>query len=174
MSDDERAASSDDGGASGGDHVEALRIQLTDYRQVVQNQQQRVNYIDRKAAKLSRFVLLVFGVIATGVGVFPERFPANALVLAGLAVLLVAFVFGVVAQSASELRTGSRARHGDDLLHANASEREWLEVLIADYSTWVEGNQLELSKSAFYLSLTQTTLIVGVVIVAAGLIVRVL
>lgn len=171
VSNDPTASDSAESGEDG-DYVAALRTQLADYRQVVQNQQQRVNYLDRKAAKLSRFVLAVFGVVATGVSVFPTQFPSNGLVIVGLVALIGAFIAGVLAQSASELKTGSRARHADGLLELKPTETEWLEVLVDDYGDWVAGNQLELSKSAFYLRITQYAVIVGIVGVALGLGVR--
>ncbi|MFC6732541.1 MULTISPECIES: hypothetical protein [unclassified Haladaptatus] len=154
---------------TGDGYVESLRVEREEFRRVVNDQLSQAEDVEQTSAKLSRFVLVIMGVIASGVGIFPQQFPLNAGIVLGTGLLLVSFVLGVSVQQYPDMRAGVAARHANSLTERELGERQWLERLLGDYKAWVRWNEVELDNLSTLFAYAQNAFILGVVVTGVSL-----
>lgn len=161
----------DDAGSIG-----TLRSACGESRAVLDHEIDILNDIDDKAVWTVRTAVLVVGLVVSAASITGNRglsLPTPVKVSAGLgvSVLLGAMVSGVMTYAISAPEPGISAQYRAAVLDGTIPEAQWRRELLDGYDRWIAQMQDVNEKNGYYLFVTQTLLLLGVVLlsVAGGL-----
>ena len=178
-----------DGGATtGGDDppqpgeydVEALRTTQSEVRAVLDHQIRTFDDLDSKAMRTARLTGVLLGFILTGVTFLArEGTPALAPYLnwfsfLGVGALLLSIVVALLTYTLSYAETGVGPDGVERLVRERYSETEWLVLLLRSEAKWMRANNRRQAVNANLLTASHAVLIVGILLLTAGIAVPIL
>lgn len=149
--------------------MKALRLQHEEARTVLDHHVRLAADIEDKAMRTVRVeVLLVAALLTTAQVVGPESPFVNTATKLGSGFLVLSLVTGIVTYAYSSPDFGPGPRYNDEIVANQHSEHEWLSVLLTDYADWIERTERITYRHGLFLSVCQTTLICGLLLLAIG------
>lgn len=178
---DERSVSLPDDGVY---DVRTLRTAYDDGRAVLDHQLDTAGDIDDKAAHTLRILLLIFGLIATGISVAVrgaiESSPEtqahvmvaflNVLTVLGVVGLFASMGFAIWAYSNTEMISGMRGERTWTHLRDRPTERKLLLSWLERYRYWTLSNELSISRDATILFVCHLLLYVSIMLFVVGVV----
>lgn len=153
-----------------------LRSACEESRAVLDHEIAILNDIDDKAIWTVRTAVLIIGLVVSAASITGNRgvsTPTPVKVSAGLgvSVLLASLVSGVMTYSIAAPEPGISAQYRTAVLDEDIPEREWRRELLEGYNRWIAQMQLVNERNGYYLFVTQSLLLLGVLLlsVAGGL-----
>lgn len=145
----------------------AREVLLEETRRQLDRQAAEVENIDTKAAKTVRYTLLGLAALATAFSFAPDTPTPNDWIGAGVFVLLGSVAVGVFTYTVSRVYVAAPAVLEVDVegMSAESIRDDILTQLAED----LDDNEDMLSGDAFFLLITQSLFVIGVILVAAGL-----
>lgn len=155
------------------DSTATLRSACAESRAVLDHEIDILNDIDDKAIWTVRTAVIIVGLVVSAASIAGNQGVSPPLSVkvtagAGVAVLLATMGSGVLTYSISAPEPGISAQYRTAVLNEAISERAWRRELLEGYNRWIAQMQLVNEKNGFYLFLTQTLLLVGVVLLAVA------
>lgn len=149
--------------------TETLEFTCSEAREVTDHQIATMNDLDDKAMWTLRLIVLVLGLVMTGLSVAIRadlpmlgRF-VNQFTGAGFFFLVVSATLSVVVYSSGKLTAGPGPDDIELLLHEGYERPEWQRLVLTGYRDWMRTNQTSIRRDATVLALCQTFLVVGMV-----------
>lgn len=164
--------------------VRTLRAAYSDGRAVLDHQLETASEIDDKAAHTLRILLLIFGLIATGVSVAVrgaiESTPEtqvrvtiaflNVITVIGVVGLLSSMAFAIWAYSNTEMISGMKGERTWTLLRDRPTEQQLLLSWLEKYRYWTLLNEFSIARDATILFVCHLLLYVGIVLFVLGVV----
>lgn len=152
-----------------GTAVETLRSARDEARTTLDHQLSALNDLDDRAMRTVRIALVVVGLLVSATTLGTVRQFVNAITVAGVIALVFSVLVGLSTYSATDPEAGTGSDYLAETLDAPYSEKEWLSTLVAGYAEWIEDARALNETNAQLLVLAQTSLGLGVVLLAVGI-----
>lgn len=157
---------------------DTLELTCSEAREVIDHQIDTMNDLDDKAMWTLRLIVLVFGLVMTGVSVAVRadvsdlgRF-VNPLTQAGFFCLTVSAGLSVIVYSSGTLTVGPGPADINQLLQRGYERPNWRRRLLEGYQKWMRTNQTNIRRDATLLAVCQAFLVVGMVTFFYGVVSR--
>mgnify|MGYP000571305455 CR=1 FL=1 len=137
-------------------------IAYAEARAVIDSQNTTMSDIDDKAMRTLRLNALLLGLLVTGFQIEPTMFHL-ALLKAGVGLLVLSTICGVITYNESNLYVGPRGEYIEDLATEEFPDPPWEADLLVTMSGMVAENYDDIRRNAKLLTLTQATLLCGIV-----------
>lgn len=154
--------------------LQALRVTREESRAVLDHQIAMLNDLDDKAMRTVRTAVLLLGILASAAGIAgPERlarldFLVQIFSIVAGGCLFLSAIVGTGVYVVSDITFGIGPSYRDEVCRSEYSEREWLELLLNDYSRWTRAMREVNASNAHSLTIAQGLLAVALVMLLAA------
>lgn len=163
MTDSDEPAFGLDASSSG-----ALRRHHRDARAVLDHQVRTLSELDETALRTAHIAAVVFAVVVSAARLSTDAATTSAWVEAGTVGLVVTFCMGVFTHGVASADLGPTPDHIAEVRSGEYDEREWLDVLLSEYETWIEAMTRVVYWNGLLLQATQLLLVGSVLSIMVG------
>lgn len=155
------------------DSTGTLRSACRESRAVLDHEIAILNDIDDKAIWTVRTAVVITGLVVSAASIAGNQGVAPPLSVKlsagfGVGVLLMTMVSGVMTYSISAPEPGISAQYRTAVLNESIPGEQWRRELLEGYNRWIAQMQLVNERNGYYLFVTQSLLLLGVLLLAVA------
>jgi hypothetical protein len=148
--------------------ADALRRQHREARAVLDHQVRKLSELDETALRTARIAVVVLAVVVSATRLSGDAAATSAGVEAGTAGLVATFCMGVFTHGVASADLGPTPAHISEVRSGEYDEREWIDVLLSEYETWIGEMTRVVYWNGLLLQATQLLLACSVLAVLFG------
>lgn len=145
---------------------ERLKTTHAEAREVLNHQLDDISDIDNKAMYTVRVIVVFLGIVVAAFQIGGTNIFNPYLMWPGFLALAISMSVGIITYSASTLRLGPNREYLRGLADGDVDANRWDIDLIYRMGDWVSDNHDDLQTNRDLLTITQSTLILGVLLIA--------
>lgn len=162
----------DDDSEEGGDEWQNRRLEVThgEARAVIEAQNETMTDIDDKAMRTVRLTAALIGVLVAAIQFAPAIFH-DGFLLAGIVLLIISMIVGIVTYDESNLYLGPRGEYIEALSADAFADDHWDQDLLETFAGMIAENYDDIQWNARLLRWSLRLLISGLVVAVASILI---